>query len=288
MNFTPSNRAEAFRTEVRAFLAEHVTDDVRRRVEETGTHHDWGLHRAMAARGWIAASWPEELGGLGWGPWEMNVLEEELFLAGAPRDGMSLTMTAANAIRHVGRNDQRQLVIPRVLGGEILLSLGWSEPDAGSDVAAAKTRAVRDGDEWILNGQKMFTTMAHIATYVFLLARTNTEVPKHKGLTMFLVATDAPGFEVQKVETLGGERTNITFYDDVRVPDAMRIGEVDGGWDVMRIGLSYEHGTNWGAHLERLVQRTAAWATETGRIAEPAIAERLARAATDAEVAVVH
>jgi alkylation response protein AidB-like acyl-CoA dehydrogenase len=112
VNFTPSDRAEAFRTEVRAFLAEHVTDEVRRRVEETGTHHDWELHRAMAARGWIAASWPEELGGLGWGPWEMNVLEEELFLAGAPRDGMSLTMTATNAIRHVGTEAQGPHDVP--------------------------------------------------------------------------------------------------------------------------------------------------------------------------------
>ncbi|MGD9797031.1 MAG: acyl-CoA dehydrogenase family protein [Acidimicrobiia bacterium] len=284
MNFSSSDRAEAFRAEVRAFLADHVDDEMKARVEATGTQHDWGLHRAMAERGWIAAAWPEAYGGRGWGPWEMNVLEEELFLAGAPRDGMSLTMTATNAIRHVGSEAQQQLVIPRVLGGEILLSLGWSEPDAGSDVAAAKTRAVRDGDEWIVNGQKMFTTMAHIASYVFLLARTNSEVPKHQGLTMFLVDTAAPGFEVQPVHTLGGERTNVTFYTDVRVPDSMRIGEVDGGWDVMRVGLSYEHGTNWGAQLARLVQQAGAWAASTGRIDEPAVAERLARAATDAEV----
>jgi 3-oxocholest-4-en-26-oyl-CoA dehydrogenase alpha subunit len=285
MNFQSTERARAFRAEVRAFLAEHVTDELRARVEESGTHHDWELHRALAGRKWIAAAWPEDEGGMGWGPWEMNVLEEELFLAGAPRDGMSLTMTATNAIRHVGTEAQKQLVIPPVLRGEILLSLGWSEPDAGSDLASVKTRAVRDGDEWIVNGQKMFTTMGHIASYVFLLARTNTEVPKHQGLTMFLVPTDSPGFEVRPVHTLGGERTNVTFYSDVRVPDANRIGAVDGGWEVMRIGLSYEHGTNWGAHLDRLVQRTGAWAAETGRIDEPSVAERLGRVATDAEVA---
>lgn len=287
MNFASTERAESFRAEVRGFLAEHVTDEVRRRVEETGTHHDWGLHRAMADRHWIAASWPEDYGGLGWGPWEMNVLEEELFLAGAPRDGMSLTMTATNAIHHAGSDEQRRSVIPRVLSGEILLCLGWSEPDAGSDSASAKTRAARDGDSWVINGQKMFTTMAHEATYVFLLTRTNTEVPKHRGLTMFLVPTDTPGFELQPVHTLGGERTNITFYSDVRVPDSARVGEVDHGWDVMRVALSYEHGTSWGAHLERLVQRGAAWARATGRIGEPSVAERLARAATDAEVAML-
>lgn len=284
MNFRPSERGAAFRKEVRAFLAEHVTDEVRRRVEDTGTSHDWDLHRAMAARRWIAAAWPEEYGGLGWGPTEMNVLEEELFLAGAPRDGMSVTMTATNAIRHAGNAEQRLSIIPSVLAGDILLCLGWSEPDAGSDAAAAKTRAVRDGDLWVINGQKMFTTVAHIARYVFLLARTNTEAPKHKGLTMFLVPTDSPGFEVQPVHTLGGERTNITFYTDVRIPDWLRVGDVDCGWEVMRIALSYEHGSNWGTQLQRVVSAGAEWARATGRLDDASVAERLARTAVDAEI----
>jgi alkylation response protein AidB-like acyl-CoA dehydrogenase len=287
VNFAPSERAERFRSELRAFLAERVTPEMRRAVEESGTHHDASLHRAMAERGWIAAAWPEEYGGLGWGPWEMNILEEEIFLAGAPRDGLSLTMTAANAIRHVGTEEQKQLIIPPVLRGEVLISLGWSEPDAGSDVAAARTRAVKDGDDWVINGQKMFTTMAHVASYVFLLTRTNTEVPKHRGLTMFLVPTDTPGFQVQPIHTLGGERTNVTFYDDVRVPDALRVGEVDGGWDVMRVGLSYEHGSNWGAQLSRLVRRTAEWAGQHDRLDDDLVAERLGRVATDAEVAIL-
>jgi hypothetical protein len=162
--------------------------------------------------------------------------------------------------------------------------LGYSEPDAGSDVAAVQTRAVRDGDEWVINGQKMFTTMAHEADYVFLLTRTNPDKPKHKGLTMFLVPMDAPGIEVTPVHTLGGERTNITFYTDVRVPDSCRVGDVDDGWSVMHAALVYErNGTNWG-EPDRLVRKVAAWAAETGALDDPLVAERLAEHATAMEV----
>ena len=119
------------------------------------------------------------------------------------------------------------------MNADITIALGFTEPECGSDVAAARTKAVRSGDEWIINGSKMFTTNGHIADYVFLLARTNPEKPKHKGLTMFLVPLDAHGVEVQAVWTLSGERTNITFYSDVRVGDECRIGEVDGGWGVL-------------------------------------------------------
>ncbi len=120
--------------------------------------------------------------------------------------------------------------------GEIIIVLGFTEPESGSDVAAAQTRAVRDGDQWIINGQKMFTTNAQEADYAFMLTRTNTEVPKHQGLTTFLVPLKQPGVEIRAVRTISGERTNLTFYTDVRVDDGLRIGEVDGGWDTMGVG----------------------------------------------------
>src|SRR5205085_7685820 len=132
--------------------------------------------------------------------------DEEVARAGAPMDGWGTTELVARTLAIAGTDDQRRDIIPRALRGEILISLGYSEPDAGSDVASVSTRAERDGDGWIVNGQKMFTTMAHEANYVFLLARTDPSLPKHRGLTMFLVPLDAPGVEISAIHTLGGER----------------------------------------------------------------------------------
>jgi len=231
MDFRLGERSDAFRDEVRAFLGEHFGPEMVERAHDTGTSHNWEFHRALGARGWIAASWPEEYGGQGRDPMEMTALRDELRMAGVPTDGLGQTIMIARTLRAVGTEEQKQQFIPPALAGEILFALGYTEPDSGSDVAAAKTRAVRDGDEWVIDGQKMFTTLAHEATYVFLLTRTNPDVPKHKGLTMFLVPMDQPGIEVQAVWTMSGERTNITYLNEVRVSDRWRIGRVvKPGW----------------------------------------------------------
>ena len=237
MDFRLGERSDAFRDEVRAFLREHFRPEMVERAHDTGTSHNWEFHRALGAQGWIAASWPEEYGGQGRDPMEMTAMRDELRLAGVPTDGLGQTIMIARTLRAVGTDEQKQRFIPPALAGEIIFALGYTEPDSGSDVAAAKTRAVRDGDEWVIDGQKMFTTLAHEATYVFLLTRTNPDVPKHQGLTMFLVPLDSPGVEIHPVHTMGGERTNATFYTGVRVPDSLRVGEVDGGWDVMTVAL---------------------------------------------------
>jgi alkylation response protein AidB-like acyl-CoA dehydrogenase len=152
-------------------------------------------------------------------------------------------------------------------------------------VAAARTRAIRDGDDWVINGQKMFTTLAHESTYVFLLTRTNPDVPKHRGLTMFLVPMATPGIEITPIHTLGGERTNVTFYTDVRVPDSCRVGEVDGGWDVMTVALAFERSPTMVGQLERLVRQFVAWAADAdGVLDRPQNRTRLARAIVDLEV----
>jgi alkylation response protein AidB-like acyl-CoA dehydrogenase len=129
-----------------------------------------------------------------------------------------------------------------VLSGHVRLCLGFTEPEGGSDVATCKTRAVRDGDGWIINGSKMFTSNAHNSQYVFLLTNTDPAAPKHKSLTMFLVPLDTPGIEIQGIRTVDGDRTNITYYSDVRVDDKYRLGEVNGGWTVLRSALNAEHG----------------------------------------------
>ena len=132
--------------------------------------------------------------------------------------------------------------MPRVFSGHVRLCLGYTEPEGGSDVATCKTRAVRDGDSWVINGSKMFTTGAHNCQYVFLITNTDPDAPKHKSLTMFLVPLDSPGIEIQGIRTVDGDRTNIVYYSDVRVDDKYRLGEVNDGWTVVREPLNVEHG----------------------------------------------
>lgn len=293
MDFRLGERSDAFRQEVRDFLDEVFTDEMRARMHETGVHHDWEFHRAMVAKGWLAPGWPEDLGGQGRDPLEMIALAEELQRAGAPTYGISTTLLVANIIRHVGTDEQRRRFLPPALGGEIIIVLGFSEPEAGSDVAAAQTRAVRDGDGWVVNGQKMFTTNAQEADYAFMLTRTNPDVPKHRGLTTFLVPLAQPGVEIRPVRTLSGERTNLTFYTDVRVDDSLRIGDVDRGWDVMTVGLTFERSGAQGGESIRMLEAMERWAVAPGPtggrppIADERVKARLGRAAAENEVSVL-
>ena len=289
MDFGLDPASRELQAEVRAFLAEHLSDDIVERALTTGTMHDWDLHRKLCERGYLAAGWPAEVGGLGHSAVATTTLMQELYRAGAPIDAMNMAAMVGATLLLRGTDEHRHDVLPRILAGEVLCALGYSEPDAGSDVAAAQTRAVRDGDQWIVTGQKMFTTMAHEAEYVFLLTRTNPDAAKHKGLTMFLVPMALPGIEVTPVETVGGERTNITFYTDVAVPDSCRVGDVDDGWSVMHAALVYERASaNWGEPAQ-LVELAARWALRAGGtdarpFDDPANQERLARWDTELEV----
>ncbi len=258
MDFRVHEGEAELRAEVRAFLDEHLTPDLEAQMHETGVSHDADFTRALAEKRWIAPGWPIELGGAGLGLLERISLMEELLRAEAPIYGVGTSYLVASVLKAVGTDAQRTL-IPKALAGEIIMVLGFTEPEVGSDLASAVCRAVPDGDQWVINGQKMFTTNAQVGDYVFLLARTNTEVPKHKGLTMFVVPLDQPGVEVQPVFTMSGERTNITFYNDVRVDDAWRIGEVDGGWRTLSVALAEEHGGGFSPALDRLLGAVESW-----------------------------
>ncbi len=290
MDFRLGESSEALRTEAKAFLAEVMTPELDERVYRSGVSNDEEFTRAIVERGWVAPGWPAELGGAGLDPLEAMAIAEELRIVEAPIYGMGTTLMVATVVRAAGTEAQKAEILPSALSGEIVIVLGFTEPETGSDLAAVTTRAVRDGDEWVINGQKMFTTNAHIADYVFLLARTNTEVPKHEGLTMFLVPMDQPGVEVQAVYTLSGERTNITFYNDVRAPDAWRIGEVDQGWTTMTVALQAEHQGGFASAVERLLHGAEQWAGETvdddgaPHLDDPAVRETLAATAIDLEV----
>jgi alkylation response protein AidB-like acyl-CoA dehydrogenase len=246
MDFRRDEDSATFEREVRNVLDEVLTPEVRARVKATGSSHDWTMHRAFAERGWLAAALPVELGGDGRSPDQMSTLFRELELADAPYDGLSITMLVAYVLGHIGTPEQKERFLGPMLRGERIPCLGYSESESGSDVAAAATTATRDGDDWIITGHKMFTSVAEEASWAFMLTRTNTEVAKHRGLTFFLVPMDDPNVEIRELRTLSDKRTNATFYDGVRVPDGNRIGEVDGGWDVMLVALAFERGVAGG------------------------------------------
>jgi alkylation response protein AidB-like acyl-CoA dehydrogenase len=283
MDFSLSPGAAEFRAEVKAFIADHLTTEVVDQMHATGTFNDKAFNAALADAGLLAGAVP------GYGdrdPIELYLLFNELEKAGAPYDGLAVTMLVAGVINAVGTDFHRSRVLEKLLTGRFNCCLGYSEPDHGSDVASITTKAVRDGDEWVITGQKMWTTMAHVSDWVILLTRTNPDVPRHKGLTMFLVPMDTPGIEVQPVPTMATERTNATFYDDVRVGDEWRLGEVDGGWAVMGVALAFERGvmggTNPAVPLLRHVRDWATGATSPDggtMLNDPLLRERLARTA---------
>ena len=292
MDFAWSAEAQQVRAEARELFAEIVTDEVLARVRDTGTHDDPLVRRALAEKQWLIAHWPPEEGGRGWDGLSVAPLFDEAGRCGAPFEGYLNTMLVGELLRRVGTEQQKAEVLPRLVRGEALVALGISEPDSGSDAAAAKLRAERDGDGWRLNGQKMFTTYAEVADYVFVLARTDNEVAKHRGLTTFLVPTASEGFSLAPVATLGGERTNITFYADVFVPDSARVGSVDDGWAMMGLVLSLERGVFpvVPGRCARLLDQAVEWARSATdrdgrpRLADPAVREQLAWIAITNEV----
>ncbi|OBK80401.1 acyl-CoA dehydrogenase family protein [Mycobacterium sp. 1164985.4] len=236
-----SDEDQAFLEESRAFLSEIVTEDVIRRDRETGDNFDEGVHLALGKAGYLAREWKAESEG-GFNRIRRRIWELEKRRAHVPWVTFGTTAMIARSVDKFGSPELKAEVMPRVYTGEVRLCLGYTEPEGGSDVATCKTRAVRDGDGWIINGSKMFTTGAHNCQYVFLITNTDPDAPKHKSLTMFLVPLDSPGIEIQGIRTVDGDRTNIVYYSDVRVDDKYRLGEVNDGWTVVREPLNVEHG----------------------------------------------
>ncbi len=242
VELSPDDRE--FRDRLRAYLAKVVTDEVIRRDRETGENFDEDVHLALGAEGYLAADWNDESDG-GFSSLRRRIWDLEIGRAHTPWFHWGTTAMVAKMVREFGPEELTEEVLPGVLSGDIRLCLGYTEPEGGSDVATCKTRAVReaDGSSWVINGSKMFTSNAHNAKYVFLLTNTDPDAPKHKNLTMFLVPLDSPGVDIQPIRTIDGDRTNIVFYDNVRVDDRFRIGAVNGGWGVLRGALDEEHGT---------------------------------------------
>jgi alkylation response protein AidB-like acyl-CoA dehydrogenase len=245
MDFSPidlDDATMAFWRDVRAWCDEHVTEEVLEEERTTGAGFSRPVNEAMGERGWIFPTWPVEAGGAGLDQLQATIVAMELNAPHVPvAAGLATTRLVTPAIEQWLEGDLRRDLLRGAARGTITFCLGYTEPDGGSDLASVRTRATRDGDEWVVNGQKMFTTGAQHCDYSFLLARTDPALPKHQGLTMFLVPLDSPGIEIQAVHTLGGERTNMVFYDDVRVADQYRIGPENQGWMVLHGPLNREH-----------------------------------------------
>ncbi|BBX00972.1 hypothetical protein BST36_24360 [Mycolicibacterium moriokaense] len=290
----------AFWREVRGFFAEHVTDELLDEERANGGGFNEALHLAMGERGWVAPQWSTAEGGAGLDPRRAQIIQHEFYGSGAPYILAGTTLLPPIAIRIFGSPEIQAEILPRVADGTVRICLGYTEPDCGSDLAAVRTRAERDGDDWIINGQKMFTTGAQFSQYCFLLTRTDPTVPAHKGLTVFLLPLDTPGVEIRPIDTLGGERTNFVYLQDVRIDDRWRLGEVNQGWSVVAAPLNAEHGIRpeeettlvggpYLAECERLVAAFIEWAhQQTGSagtlLDEEAVQEKLGEILLAAEL----
>jgi len=238
VDYTAEQRA--IRAEFRAYIDKLMTPDVRTatRGAESGPEYRRVI-RQMGADGWLTPGWPKEYGGRGLDAQTQKILLEELVLADAPFPFVTVN-TVGPALMRLGTEQQKRDILPRIAAGELIFAIGYTEPGAGTDLASLKTRAVRDGDDFVINGQKIFTSGAEGADYVFLAARTDSSAPPHKGITIFMLDTKLPGFSFTPIRTVGGVRTNVTYYENVRVPAHMMIGQENAGWRLIAEQLNHE------------------------------------------------
>jgi alkylation response protein AidB-like acyl-CoA dehydrogenase len=240
VDLTPEQ--QQFAEEVRDFLEEIMTPEVHEHERVTGDGFAEGVHLALGARGWLFPAWPVEDGGAGLDRVCQRILALEFARHEVPSVALSTTSLVWAAVAQSANPELAAELKPEVAAGRVRFCLGYSDPEGGSDIAASHLRAVRVEDDWVLDGAKMFTTGAQHCQYTFLITRTDPTLPKHKGLTMFLVPLDLPGVAIQAIHTYGGERTNAVYYADVRVPDRYRMGAVNNGWATLRGPLDAEHG----------------------------------------------
>ncbi len=253
MDFAYTPEQEALREEVRQFIEENVTPEIAMELESTGVRRRGpktrDLYQKIAEKGWIGMSWPKAYGGQDGSRIDQYIVEEEFARIGITVGGAG---SGAPAILAAGTEEQKEYFLPGLMRGEISFALGFTEPQAGADLAGLQCRAVRDGDEYVINGQKMFTTAAHYATHIYLMARTDPDAPRHRGISIFLIPMDTPGITVRPLWTIqndppaplgttyGDNRTNETFFEDVRVPASCMLGEENTGWYVGAMGLNLD------------------------------------------------
>ena len=292
MHFGLTPAQEAWRDEVREFLQEKLTPGIRAELglSLVPSASVPSFYKEIAAKGWTALNWPKEHGGLEKSAIDQVILNDEFEYAGAPALPMSATGLAPMIIRY-GREDNKQTWLPRIRTGDVTFALGYSEPDAGTDLANLRTKATLDGDEWVIDGQKIWNSEAHLATHEWLAVRTDPESSRHRGISILIVPLDSPGITVDPLWTWGDERTNVVFFDEVRVPRDHLIGEVNQGWSYIVGALTHERVTASGTgSLRRLFDEVVDFCARTfldgGPLASrPEVQLRLAELAVELEIA---
>jgi alkylation response protein AidB-like acyl-CoA dehydrogenase len=281
---TPEQKA--LRKELRAYFEDMMTPEVRAEMGRAGESSSLfrDLVRKLGADGWLGIGWPAEYGGQGRSVTDQFIFFDEVQRAGAPFPFVTVN-TVGPTIMGFGSEEQKVRFLPGILGGEINFAIGYTEPEAGTDLAALRTRAVLDGDEFVVNGGKVFTSGANQADYVWLACRTDPDAPKHKGISVILVPTSAPGFSFTPIVTVGDGMTTATYYDDVRVPAANLVGQLNEGWRMITTQLNHERVglAAMGGLAHRLWEEVLAWAKSTpsgrGSVADlPWVQSDLARA----------
>jgi len=240
--YTPEQ--ERLRQQLREYFAGLMTPELRRGLAETGGDYGDGqayraIVRQLGRDGWLALGWPAEYGGRDGSMLDQLIFTDEAATAGVPVPFLTLN-TVGPTIMRFGTAEQKARYLPRIAAGEIHFSIGYSEPEAGTDLAALRTRAVRDGTDYVINGQKMWTSLIQYADYVWLACRTDPDAPRHRGLSILIVPTDAPGFSWTPVRTMAGPTTSATYYSDVRVPASALVGDENQGWPLITNQLNHE------------------------------------------------
>ena len=248
---------EALRAELREYFAALVTPERRAALAASTSDFEPGRRgrrrrgefgdadvykdviREIGHDGWLGIGWPEEWGGQNRSMMDQLIFTDEAAIAGVPIPYLTLN-TVGPTIMRFGTDSQKHEMLPKILKGELHFSIGYSEPGSGTDLASLRTRARLEGDEWVINGQKMWTSLIQYADYIWLACRTDPDLPRHKGLSMILVPADSPGFSYTPVHTVAGVGTSATYYEDVRVPRENLVGELNGGWALMTNQLNHE------------------------------------------------
>ncbi len=246
MEFEFNDEEAAYRREVREFVRDNLPAEWSGHMGFLQSDESFEFTRrfcqALAEKGWLTMAWPKEYGGAEAGYWKQTIFREEMWAQGEPRGPQYMSLNYIGpSIMEYGTPEQKAAFLPRIAGGTIVFCQGFSEPDAGTDLASLKTAALRQGDEYVINGEKIWTSYAHKADYCYLLARSDPEAPKHKGISLFLVPMDTPGITVRPIRSMSGwGDINNVFFDDVHVPVGARLGPEHGGWYVATGSLNNE------------------------------------------------
>ena len=259
---------ESLREELREYFATLVTPEVKAGLAaSSGEFGDAQVYkdviRQLGTDGWLGIGWPQEYGGQARSMTDQLIFTDAAAVAGVPIPYLTLNTVGPTIMRY-GTEEQKEYFLPRILAGDLHFSIGYSEPGSGTDLASLKTRAVREGDEWVINGQKMWTSLIQYADWLWLACRTDPDLPRHKGLSMILVPADSPGFSYTPVHTVAGISTSATYYEDVRVPASNLVGELNGGWALMTNQLNHERvALTSAAPLTHSIELVRRWAQET-------------------------